>query len=165
MTGEPGPWQLRSVALHRRSRVTISGIPEQPGVRPRTPSRRIGPLRDCALAGCRPTRLRFTQGDWIFYTKLEISISAKSWLSEASVTAFKNFTWNEEMRDELAWERVKFEQIPLFYPRRAAAPGCSIELRPSLHCKDFLFIVRETWLSGRANVRGPEGTGNCPSCY
>ena len=53
---------------------------------------------------------------------------------------------------------VKFEQIPLFYPRGS---GWAWRPGPWLHWKGLLFIASE--ISGRAPERGPlaNGTGHC----
>ena len=58
---------------------------------------------------------------------------------------------------------VKFEQIPLFYPRRCAGP-----LRRSVTISTLeRFVVYcscKQIISGRVSGRGPEGTGSCSSC-
>ena len=51
----------------------------------------------------------------------------------------------------------------------AGIEALRVELRPSLHWKGLLFIARASRLyraapPGRTG-RGPEGTGNCSSCY
>ena len=55
---------------------------------------------------------------------------------------------------------VKFEQIPLFYPR-----GCATTLRGIALERFVAYCSSELIISGRALGRGPEGTGDCSSCY
>ena len=59
---------------------------------------------------------------------------------------------------------VKFEQIPLFYPHGCAAPQRGIALIVTLE-RFVVYFSSELIISGRAPGRGPEGTGNCSSCY
>ena len=56
---------------------------------------------------------------------------------------------------------VKFEQIPLSYPR-----GCAAPLRGIAHIATLeRFVVYCSIISGRDPGRGPESMGNCSSCY
>ena len=48
---------------------------------------------------------------------------------------------------------------------RAAEQRRRRELRPLLHWKGLLFIARASRLYRPRLGRGPEGTGNCSSCY
>ena len=59
---------------------------------------------------------------------------------------------------------VKFEQIPMFYPRGCAAPLRRIEPIATLE-RFVVYCSLELIISGRAPGRGPEGTGKCSSCY
>ena len=70
----------------------------------------------------------------------------------------------ELSRDERALASVKFEQIPLFYPRGRAAPLRGITPIATLE-RFVVYCSSELIISGPPPGRGPEGTGNCSSCY
>ena len=55
--------------------------------------------------------------------------------------------------------RVKFEQIPLFYPRGCAAPLRGITPIATLE-RFVVYFTSELIISGRAPGRGPEGCSN-----
>ena len=59
---------------------------------------------------------------------------------------------------------LKFEQIPLFYPRGSAAPLQGIAAIATLE-RFVLYCSSELIISGSTPVSGPEGMGNCSSCY
>ena len=67
----------------------------------------------------------------------------------------------ELSRDERAWASVKFEQV-------LPAPLCGAAAGNHAHCcigkVCCLLLVRANYI-GRAPGRGPEGMGNCSSCY
>ena len=59
---------------------------------------------------------------------------------------------------------LKFDQIPLFDPRGGAAPLRGIAPIATLERFVSLLLVRADYIC-RAPGRGPEGKGNCSSCY
>ena len=64
----------------------------------------------------------------------------------------------------LSTDKKKFEQIPLFYPRGYAVPQRGIAAIAILE-RFVDYYLSDLITSGRAPGRGPEGTGNCSSCY
>ena len=67
-----------------------------------------------------------------------------------------------QVRKLLRDESVKFEQIPLFYPRGCAAP--LREIAPITALERFVvYCSYKQIISGPG--RGPEDTRNCSSCY
>ena len=59
---------------------------------------------------------------------------------------------------------VKFEQIPLSYPRGCAAPLRGIAHIATLE-RFVVYCSCKQIISGRDPGRGPEGMGNCSSYY
>ena len=55
-------------------------------------------------------------------------------------------------------------QVPLFYPRGCAAPLRGIAAVATLE-RFVVYCSCKRIISGRAPVRGHEGTGSCSSCY